>query len=328
MPIRKLHAIITISLVAFLINSLIYSDAIGAAAKIGGTCTKIDALVKSGNNVLACTRSKTKLIWKIATIYQTVKYYDNAKAAAATAKWEKQVREQEARNAAIRAKAAPGEGQICLPEKKCLVGSKGPGGGTVFYDAGKRLSWGRYLEYAPSGWFGSQINAISPNGTISGKESQYSQDPKTTHYCEGQRAFFPLLDVKETSPEIGLGSRNTEYLVSNCISGPAVLAGMYSNNGKEDWFLPSLDELNEVCKFRMFQETGDPAIKCESLGPDGPGLRLEFSPSCAHFWSSTLDVLSSEIAAWGVYFGGKYQGIWGITDDWTRNFCSRPIRAF
>ena len=39
---------------------------------------------------------------------------------------------------------------ICVNGGACSVGDRGPGGGTVFYDAGSAQTWGRYLEVAPN----------------------------------------------------------------------------------------------------------------------------------------------------------------------------------
>ena len=49
----------------------------------------------------------------------------------------------------------------CDPNGKCPLGSTGPVGGIIFYDAGSKKSWGRYLEAAPLNqeW----ANAISEN---------------------------------------------------------------------------------------------------------------------------------------------------------------------
>jgi len=293
-----------ILLVSFFFSFIYYSDALGAVAKVGGKCTKVEALVKSGNQVLACTRNKSKLIWKIATVYQTVKYYDMEKAAAAAAQWEKEVRELEVINTAKRAKAAPGKGQTCLPEKKCLVGSKGPGGGTVFYDAGKTLPWGRYLEYAPNGWLQGQNN----------------QDPQS-YYCSASADEVYNDNNTSTHIDIGSGKKNTEYLLARC-GGAAALASSFAGGGKKDWYLPSKDELNEVCKFEMYQETGDSKIRCEYQGPDGPGKRFDFRSSvCVNWWTSSLELK----LGWGLYLNGMG---WPNLFELGEQFCVRPIRAF
>lgn len=318
---KKLRSNVSIFIVILLIIFVNYSDAVGATVKVGGSCTKVEALLKSGNQVLACTRSKSKLIWKIATVYQTVKYYDNAKAAAAAAEREKQARELDVARAAWRTKAAPGEGQICLPESKCLIGSKGPGGGTVFYDAGKRLPWGRYLEYAPNGWFAGLINKVGKNGSTDSIYASFSQDPSSA-YCDDGATDISKDEFSNTSINIGSGKKNTEYLTTKCRNGAASLASSYAGGKKQDWYLPSKEELNEVCKFAFYQETGNSATNCQYSGSDAAGLRLEFIYFCVNFWTSSL----GGMGAWGrnlddggSMFAFELKG---------NKFCVRPIRAF
>ena len=59
-------------------------------------------------------------------------------------------------NSVIKASA-----RVCVVGGPCAIGDIGPGGGTVFYDAGSQQPWGRYLEVAPSDWI-SNPNAPAP----------------------------------------------------------------------------------------------------------------------------------------------------------------------
>ena len=130
----------------------------------------------------------------------------------------------------------------CDPNGKCPLGSTGPGGGIIFYDAGSKKSWGRYLEAAPLNqeW----ANAISENPdpwciaveVINGKKSM------------GTEKIMSLKGKFEKG--IGYGAANTKLLVKNCVGGGAgATANAYDGGGKSDWFLPSKDELNELMKF-------------------------------------------------------------------------------
>ena len=103
------------------------------------------------------------------------------------------------------------------------VGDIGPGGGIVFYDAGSRQSWGRYLEAAPRGWYGTGSDAA-----IWG--------------CVGTS----ISGARGTS--IGSGRANTAAILASCSESEiaARIAVNYRGGGLRDWFLPSVDELNEL----------------------------------------------------------------------------------
>ena len=108
--------------------------------------------------------------------------------------------------------------------KRCKIGDTGPGGGIVFYDAGSRQSWGRYLEAAPKGW------------------AEESEDPLAVWGCAGVSITGAL------GREVGTGRRNTDAIVSACAdrAGAAAVAeslalGLFDNT-LSDWFLPSSDE--------------------------------------------------------------------------------------
>jgi len=107
----------------------------------------------------------------------------------------------------------------CLVGGPCRIGDRGPGGGTVFYDAGSPQSWGRYLEAAPPGW----------NGT--------PDDPRTA-WCPGGGG------PEATAVVLGAGKANTVSIVRECGGTSAAgLAMSFRGEGLDDWFLPSADEL-------------------------------------------------------------------------------------
>ena len=153
------------------------------------------------------------------------------------------------------AKAAPpgkilqdkGSGKICNVDSACPIGSTGPGGGIVFFDAGSQQSWGRYLEFAPGGWFGSKI------------------DPETTWCSILEPSEVAKLGAR-LSNEIGEGKANTKAIMSSCKTSGAELAHSFVGGGKQDWFLPSKNELNELCKYANGQLTGDSKVKCDGSG--------------------------------------------------------------
>ena len=127
---------------------------------------------------------------------------------------------------------APGlTGNTCTEEGPCRVGDIGPGGGVVFFDAGRSLPWGRYLEAAPS-----STEAVG-----------LPWHPRAT----GVRTVFQALPWAKQQPEriagklIGRGSANTRRAVR--VYGAGSYAARYAAslvvNGKDDWFLPSHDEL-------------------------------------------------------------------------------------
>ena len=137
-----------------------------------------------------------------------------------------------AEKAAAEKAEADAKSKICVVGDSCKVGNTGPGGGVVFYDAGSQQSWGRYLEVAPSGWYGTAL------------------DPALTR-C----------DIEQPDPThpgvIGSGKAHTDVMVSVCIGGAALAARSYRGGGKGDWFLPSSDELNELYNFILGPNSGN-----------------------------------------------------------------------
>jgi hypothetical protein len=148
----------------------------------------------------------------------------------------------------------------------CEEFDKGPGGGLVFYDAGARQSWGRYLEAAPPGWSGTP------------------QDPKAPwlHYLEQDKD-------KDFGPPglpigyIGEGRAATEAIVRAYGSGTgAALAKSYRGGGRSDWFLPTryeaykmYDKRSEIGAFEpAATQTSSWKLKIEEDGNNFPCIAL------------------------------------------------------
>ena len=133
--------------------------------------------------------------------------------------------------------------------------------------------------------------------------------------------FNTTAEIGATLTGIGSGYRNTERMVNaddpyTTFAGGRVRAYRGPNN-QSDWYLPSRDELNELCKYARGQTTGDTSVSCDSTGE----LRAGFHPSVVYYWSSTESGGSDAV---GRSFNTGGQNSRG------KNFSYgvRPIRAF
>ena len=194
-------------------------------------------------------------------------------------------------------------GKRCVVGGTCKVGNTGPGGGIVFYDEGSKKPWGRYLELAPNGWSGTP------------------EDP-TANWCEVNKHLGAF------GKEIGTGRSNTGIIVATCTSGAAIIASSYSGGGKTDWFLPSNDELNEMCKFAKNQYTGDPREDCTtfSVYDETIAQTIRKGFTLKGYWSSTEH-------NGDVFFIAHKHSLGGWSSARSNNlktdlFSVRPIRAF
>jgi hypothetical protein len=147
----------------------------------------------------------------------------------------------------------------CAGGGECFVGDRGPGGGIVFFVSnGSFVSEGsrcspqcKYLEVAPKGWANNnnlwQICLSNP-----------FYDP----YCPENLDVPSVLDSK-----VGSGLSNTvQRLKAGNLSSK--IARSYLGGNKDDWFIPSLDELTELCKFSTYQMSGNIGTPCNPKGAD------------------------------------------------------------
>jgi hypothetical protein len=162
----------------------------------------------------------------------------------------------------------------------CAVGEVGPGGGTVFYvDTEGRYSDFDYLEVAPEY---ASTGAVWSTATAGcGLEENIS--------C--QSSLLTTSGEALNFLAVGTGRAATAAIVARHNAGnvaktdyAAGIADRYTTTTASDWFLPSRDELNELCKYA--RNTGQAAgadVRCES-----GTLRSGFSASY-HWGSSDYD---------------------------------------
>jgi hypothetical protein len=185
-----------------------------------------------------------------------------------------------------------GGGTTCETGGACSLGETGPGGGTVFYDAGITQSWGRYLEVAPVSWSAPSATAdiFAPWG------------------CDGT-----LIGASGSS--IGSGFTNTNLILANCATAgiAARLVRAYAGGSKLDWSLPSTGELRALCAFA----TSGTASSC--TGSASPRLGLAGS---TYYYSST------EISSGGTDKFRMSDGQFTSAGKNSSTNLVRPIRAF
>ncbi len=203
----------------------------------------------------------------------------------------------------------------CALGGTCVVGNTGLGGGKVFYVAATTFTCGptltstcRYLEAAPSGW--SVANAPSPSA-CNAWVGTLTSDP----LCAWSGNTTQLVT---TATAIGTGYKNSIAIIleETLPDGRAATASRaYEGGGSNDWFLPSKDELNELCKYAKMQTTGTSTSCVWSLT-----LRSGFTGD--RYWSSSEDGANT---AWYWGFGDGASGITGKNNSGTY---VRPVRAF
>jgi len=152
------------------------------------------------------------------------------------------------------------------------IGGTGPGGGKIIYDKGNNDGGWRYLEAAPE-----TMSRVTWSGT--------NED-------------------LSTGTAIGAGRNNTAIIIAAHLGDTASNSAAHAcvayrgPNNKDDWFLPSKDELNEMFK-----------------------ARKHLGISTGDFWSSSQE---RDSRAWGQSFMNGNQ--WQNGKNEIRYF--RPIRAF
>ena len=200
------------------------------------------------------------------------------------------------------------------------VGETGPGGGIVFYVAPTTFTCGatlastcKYLEAAPT------------SGAAAWTDATYAWSGN----------FDIEIGVNARGTAVGTGLKNTLAMETDATRG-ANTAGTKTRdyrgpNSLTDWYLPSRDELNELCKYARTQTTGDTAVRCADTGPLPLRVGFNNTTGVGLYWSSTE---AGRIDGEGQQFGVPREGDLAIgaqggkTKTQSTTINVRPVRAF
>ena len=195
----------------------------------------------------------------------------------------------------------------------CAVGEQGPGGGKIFFvDTDAKYGDFDYLEVAPADSSGIAWSTSTANcGLVADQNCQ-------TNFVSTSGEALKFL-------AIGSGRAATAAIVARHDAGgvtktsyAAGVADAYTTATASDWFLPSKDELNEVCKYaRNTGQDAGASIVC--TGGRAATLR-GFSEG--NYWSS------SEVEAGLAWYQAFYVGLQYYGGKPGINFPVRPVRAF
>ena len=196
-----------------------------------------------------------------------------------------------------------------------LRGSTGPGGGVIYYRSSSGWTCGLaldekcyYLEVAPpalglASWDSDTVNSVSRT---------WAQTPHRT-------SRVPDFGDTTTAQAIGYGYRNTQLIInqgnSDSTTSAAALAQSFRGGGFSDWFLPSRNELNELCLWQTASDCGQVITNQNSAAGATGFVR-------GPYWSS------SEFSATDAYSRENRQG--GNQGGGAKSSTAlvRPIRAF
>jgi hypothetical protein len=198
----------------------------------------------------------------------------------------------------------------------CQVGDTGPSGGKIFYVAstfftqvgatGSMCTTNcKYLEAAPNTWSGGTVDPDRYWATRTN-----SNETTAVSGADGTA--------------IGTGYQNSVDIANQsgnvAPSSAAVAAREYTGGSKNDWFLPSKDELNQMCKWAKGQAWVSDATVCGRSGTINTGSGASGFVNAA-YWSST-EYSANRARFQGFDDGGQ---AW-VDKDYLTNF--RPVRAF
>jgi hypothetical protein len=161
------------------------------------------------------------------------------------------------------------------------VGQTGPGGGIIFYIASSPFACGPTLNLTCT-----RLEVAPTTGAAAWSDAQlkWSSDDSQSHNSGGNRTG------------IGTGYSNTLAMLTTSgsysadTSEAAYSTQLYSGpNSKSDWYLPSKDELNQLCKWQRGQAWVSDSTICNASGSINSSTygATNAGFSSGNYWSST-----------------------------------------
>jgi hypothetical protein len=185
----------------------------------------------------------------------------------------------------------------CTEKNNGKIGDTGPGGGKIFY-------------VLPTGFSMTDDNSTAYYLEASPSDMQITltwNSPSCIPYYLGGTGDSYIY-IFGTESAIGTGRFNTALILSLDPDAPAAKAcSIFNNNGVADWFLPSIDELNELYERRNI---------ISNL------ITTSTSDYSYCYWSSQSS--SYGFDPWAKNFSNGIQGPWGSENK----LSVRAIRAF
>ena len=209
------------------------------------------------------------------------------------------------------------------------VGDRGPGGGIVYYVSDNYFtSTGstcgtscKYLEVAPATWQSAGVSVAN--------DSTYQWSNNTT-VLTGQDITTPSTEGiapntnEKLNWKIGQGFNNTSVMkVSGATSAAQAAVLAYAGSATAgQWFIPSMNELNELCKYARGQTTGNLKVACTTDGTLKTGTANDLGGFVAGLYWSSSELYAGY--AWIQRFSnGSQTNLYKASPTYVR-----PVRAF
>jgi hypothetical protein len=229
----------------------------------------------------------------------------------------------------------------CVTDGVCNVGDIGPGGGIVYFysSAGFAVPGNadcnpcHYLEVAQSTWktgspaLDNQSWPLSFNYATAPAQDTATVSSSQLGSYQGNIEKNNWLIGSGFANTVALAALSTNTTLNSYANYVRAYTGSDSSAGK--WFVPSFNELNELCKYANGQTTGVTSVQCISgstfATKSGLTDGLGGFNSSANYWSSSINYSPGRTQSAVMYFGNGQTNFGHRVEEY---MALRPVRAF